>query len=87
MARGSRFELAVDLREDMVLVVIRTTSEGTEDARIELPIQPALARALASKLLGAAKAVDPAGHDAVIAGIREVVAAAVLGAMPAGRPQ
>lgn len=60
---------------------------GAEEATVRVPLNGMEARALSSLLTGAAAAADPAGHQAVINQIAEMVqahelAAAVLGGKP-----
>lgn len=45
---------------------VTLTLAAADEARVLLPVTPEFARWLASQLLGAAKAADPAGHTAIL---------------------
>lgn len=74
--------LAIERGGDHVRLVITT---GGESATI--PMTPGTARSMASLLLGAAAAVDPAGHRHIIDEIRALVAEKSLEQLAPGRVQ
>jgi hypothetical protein len=74
--------LGVELIEGVVHLTIRGTL-GPDDTVARVPISPALARFLASQLLGAAKVADPDGHAEIVEAIgREVEWHQVLTNLP-----
>jgi len=71
------FRLAVERAGDVVHLVLRGTL-GAEQATVPVPLTPAAARALASQLLGAAAAADPAGHEQILQAIADEFTRAAL---------
>lgn len=80
-----RLDVGVELADSIIYLVVRGSLAG-EDALMPVPVTPKAARALASRLLGAAAAADPAGHQAILDGIAQAVTEAqhLLVATPHG---